>query len=276
MIGSFKPKLSGIRQFFAGLYGFFVGTGGVILKGKTNNTNISYPFIIRDSADVDKFRVVDTGGLFSEGVGNFGITSISASTPTCTIGGGHGVVVGSNLNLAFAASANAGAGRETYLSRLAAGVMGITSWLQDSGSVRRTATQAVTNSTSFAADDTLTKTLIAGRKYRYEIWYAFATTNTSGVKVDLAGGTATVTAINGQITISSSASAVLGGAQVTALASTAGVTATGTLAMVYINGTLEVNAGGTFVPRFAQNAETGAAEAATAQIGSYMTLTDIA
>lgn len=143
------------------------------------------------------------------------------------------------------------------------------------GEARRIATQTVTDSTTFTNDNTLSLTLIAGRKYRFKLWYAFTVVNTSGVKVDLAGGAATMTAINGMIYLLSGAGAVTNFSQITALSSSAALTATGTLHFAVAEGSFECNAGGTFIPRFAQNAETGAAESVVAQIGSYLTIADV-
>lgn len=170
---------------------------------------------------------------------------------------------------------------DTGFKRLAAAVVQPTDGGAGIGAIqnpldkRRTATQTVTDTVTFATDNTLSATVTNGRRYDFEIWYAFTTVNTSGVKIDLNGGGATVAAINGQITVMSSASAVLAGAQVTALTSTTGATATGTLAFVLVMGSFEASSTGTFAPRFAQNLETGAAESVIAQIGSYMRLSDV-
>lgn len=149
-------------------------------------------------------------------------------------------------------------------------------WIQNtSGEKRRTATQTVTDSATFAADDTLSITVISGRKYRFLLEYFFTTVNTSGVKVDLNGGSAAMTAINGMAFLYSSAGAVGNALQITALTSSPALTASGTFAYVTISGSFQPSGNGTFIPRFAQNAETGAAESVIAQIGSYITLADV-
>ena len=143
---------------------------------------------------------------------------------------------------------------------------------------RRTATQTVTDSTTFAADNKLSSPLLAGRNYRFRVRYFFTTVNTSGVKIDLNGGTATVSAINGFCKIWSSTGTILAAGQISALNTSIGVTATGTFAYVEIDGSMTCTAStgaGTFIPRFAQNAETGAAESVVAQIGSFMELGDV-
>lgn len=140
----------------------------------------------------------------------------------------------------------------------------------------RIATQTVTDTTTLAADDTLTATLVAGKAYAFEISYNFTTINSSGLKFDLNGGTATMTAIEGNayfIDADATTSAFMnfGAQEFTTLTPTFGLTASGLKVNVLVKGGLVCNAGGTFIPRFAQNAETGAAESVIAAIGSYMT-----
>lgn len=197
--------------------------------------------------------------------------------------GTTGMSVDRGRQIGFLPAGNVGqVADDTCLSSPAAAVLRVTDTsgttpgrIQDTaGKQRRTATQTVTDSTTFAADNTLSATVISGRRYDFEIGYFFTTVNTSGVKVDLNGGGATVAAINGMITIYSSAMAVLAAAQITALTSTAGITASGTFAYAVIKGSFEASSNGTFAPRFAQNAETGAAESVIAQIGSYMITED--
>lgn len=116
---------------------------------------------------------------------------------------------------------------------------GFSTWIQDTaGNSRRVATQTVTDSTAFAADNTLTSTLIAGRNYRFRVRYFFTTVNSSGVKIDLNGGTGTVSAINGFVKVWSAAGAILAAGQISALNTSVGVTASGTFAYVEIDGSM--------------------------------------
>lgn len=200
-----------------------------------------------------------------------------------TIGGAIPIAVALKNACWISNAAGTGAG-DVSLYRAAAGVYAIgtglasgAGWLQNTGGeARRTATQTVTDSASFVADDTQVFTLIAGRKYRFYHWSIYTVVNTSGVKLDLNGGTATMTAINGIIQLVHPTTGAIGNrAQITALTSSAALTATGTLYTAEAWGTLQCNAAGTFAPRFAQNAETGAAESVIAQIGSFTTLSDM-
>lgn len=141
----------------------------------------------------------------------------------------------------------------------------------------RSATQTVTDTTTLAADDTLSATLVAGKAYVFEIGYNFTTINSSGLKMDLNGGTATMTAIEGNalfIDADATTSAFMnfGAQEIAALTTSWGLTASGLKVQALLKGGLICNAAGTFIPRFAQNAETGAAESVIAAIGSYMTL----
>lgn len=257
------------------IIGTLQGVFGITKSGSTlafTNTAGPFSFTSPDNAITD-FVLGGSGARFRfcAGAGNSEIE---------TRGDGN-LRFSSDTSLLWHSGTTISGSADTAMSRAAAGVVrmhdGTTAyWLQNTaGNARRTATQAVTNSTTFAADDTLSITLKAGRRYRYYIWYAFTTVNTSGVKLDLNGGSATMTAINGTITIYSSVMALLVGVQITALTSTTGFTATGTTAFACIEGSLECNGAGTFIPRFAQNAETGAAENATAQVGSFITLDDV-
>lgn len=146
------------------------------------------------------------------------------------------------------------------------------------GRKRRAATQTVTNSTTFVADDTLSVTLIAGRKYSFRVVYYFTTVATSGVKIDLNGGTATATSLQGSAlftNMSTPAILVTGDISLSALNTAVGITVTGTKTMVEIQGGLVCNVGGTFIPEFAQNLETGAAESVIAGIDSFMWVEDM-
>lgn len=149
------------------------------------------------------------------------------------------------------------------------------------GESRRTTTQTVTDSSTFVADNTLTATLSAGRQYRFRLRYWFTTVATSGVKVDLSGGTGTVSAINGTAKLYSlvaGAGTLLSAEQITALATVVGITLTTTISYMEIDGTMLCTAAsgaGTFIPRFAQNLEGAPAESVIAQIGSFMELSDV-
>lgn len=145
----------------------------------------------------------------------------------------------------------------------------------------RSATQTVTDSTTLTPDDTLVATLVAGAKYIFDINYNFTTINSSGLKMDLNGGTATMTAIQGNalfLDADATPPAIMnfvGALAFTSLTPTLTLTACGLAVQAHIWGGLVCNAAGTFIPQFAQNAETGAAESVIAAIGSSMKFTRV-
>lgn len=135
----------------------------------------------------------------------------------------------------------------------------------------KTADQTVTNSTTFVNDSDFNFTLAGSRKYSFIGKIFVSSVATSGVKIDFNGGTATATNViyNGTFytatTLSSQNSA--------ALAAALGVTSL--VVQMDVSGTIEVNAGGSFILRFAQTTETGAAETVTLQRGSWIWLEEM-
>lgn len=173
--------------------------------------------------------------------------------------------------------ANTWAAAQTF-SALATATLGI---VETNLSKVRSATQTVSDTTTLAADDTLVATLVAGAKYIFDINYNFTTINSSGLKMDLNGGTATMTAIQGNalfLDADATPPAIMnfvGALAFTSLTPTLTLTACGLAVQAHIWGGLVCNAAGTFIPQFAQNAETGAAESVIAAIGSSMKLTRV-
>lgn len=139
------------------------------------------------------------------------------------------------------------------------------------------ANQTVTDTTTLANDSHLSVSLAAGTTYVFRIVYFATTVATSGIKLDLGGGDATATSLicNGRI-IGNVTLATLATSVVSALNTTLGFTTIGDTAVrVELEGTITVNGAGTFIPRFAQNAETVAGESVIALRGSYMTIAPI-
>lgn len=139
------------------------------------------------------------------------------------------------------------------------------------------ADQTVTDTTTLAPDSHLSVTLAAGVTYAFRIVYFATTVATSGVKVDCNGGTATATSFIRNVSIFGNTTlATLSAADGSALNTSTGYTTIGdTSVKIQIEGTITVNAGGTFIPQFAQNAETVAAELVIAKRGSYMTIAPV-
>jgi hypothetical protein len=164
------------------------------------------------------------------------------------------------------------------LARDAAGVLRLsdggagTGWSVQSGRAYKTADESVTSSATLQADDHLTVTLKAGRKYAFRF---FCMTNPSltvgGMDIDL-NGTATHTNIRGRVLVfyddgTSAWQEFTAAAAEMTLASGAG------LDHFVIEGTTEVNAAGTFLLRWAQN--TSDATASTIKRGSYLEVIDL-
>ena len=166
---------------------------------------------------------------------------------------------------AFASGDPSGTAADTGLERLAAGVIGTTDgstgtgWIQNSAGSSKVALGGGTNVTITPADTGLSVTLKAGRKYHFKvILWVTETTAADGLRVDFDGGTATMTSFrqNGYVSDTVSVRPL---AQTTALATDVTDTTTTGAAMAVFEGTLLVNAGGTFVPRYAKEADAAGA-----------------
>lgn len=125
-------------------------------------------------------------------------------------------------------------------------------WLQNSAGVAITTANATNNTTTMSNLSGLTITVIAGRKYSFKmILYCANSLAADGAKFDFDGGTATMTTFRAHGTLFDTA--LLLSTQTSALATDfAQATMTGD-SMMEINGSFTVNAGGTFIPRFACN-----------------------
>lgn len=150
-------------------------------------------------------------------------------------------------------------------------------WFVDVGRDRRSSTQTVTDSTALVADNQLSVAVIAGRKYGFRlVYYMEGVDVTSGAKMDMGGGSATFTDFLADARVTNlSTYAIAAGGQLATSTTAIGFTALGALDMFEIQGAFTVNAGGSFGPRLAQNAETGASEDVTASINSHLTVWDI-
>jgi hypothetical protein len=118
--------------------------------------------------------------------------------------------------------------------------------------------------TSMAAITGLSGTLEAGAKYRFQIRMRYSTLSLGGFKIDLNGGTATVTTLTYSTEILTTTGTA--GSNVIAVNTTALNTAltlanntTVTDLVCRIEGYIRVNAGGTFIPRFSRTNSAGTA-----------------
>lgn len=214
----------------------------------------------------------------------------ASGNPTYKLAGNGYLACANGGGLSSGTSATvAGSGTDLYFTRAAINQWKITTdnaatyadlrlnAICSSLTVRRSATQTVTDSTTLAIDDTLAVTLLINKKYEFDLVYYFTTTaTTSGVKIDLNGGTAVMSSIQGDgIVANLSTFALAAGNEITALTTTTGVTILGTSTKVEARGVFVVGTAGTFAPRFAQNAETGAAESVVAKANSFLMVQEI-
>lgn len=272
-----------------------------LVPGSTSGTSVvTSPLVVRKAGGVagtDEVQVADDGAkasftTFGTQFFQFiGSTKVNFTLDTVTRVGilTNGYVLAGNAAtdagfLAWTNGSDVSATRDTGLSRDAAGVVQVNSgtpiagggsagWIQNSaGSKRVTANQTVvTDSTTLANVTDLSWTLAAGRTYSFTGTLLVTTQATSGAKIEFGGGTATATSFNA-IAYFNTASGTAA-AKVTTLAGTAGSTAA--VIAIDIAGTITVNAGGTFIIRLAQNAETGAAESVVVERGSFVFMEDV-
>ena len=137
---------------------------------------------------------------------------------------------------------------------------------------------AATGSFSLASSTTLTNVVglaanvVAAGVYQVDIYLATTNNGTGGIKLALAGGTATATSVllDTQVYNTTTLTAEANSTTLTGPLVSAAVAAT----LVFITGTITVNAAGTIQLQAAQN--TSNATALTVANGSYMSLTRLA
>lgn len=256
--------------------GVVIGTSGPLLRYRSDGGSPTVEVLDATAAAGGKLSV---GLLLKVGGG----TNINDSLIDPTNGRVR-FISGSVIGLSSSATDAENNAIDTGITRVAAGVMGFTNsetpasvggYYQFAGGKRVTGNQTVTDSTALVSSTDLTCTVTAGRHYTFRFLLYFTTVNTSGVKVAISG-TATHTSITYDARIFGvSTPALLTIARATAKDTAVGVTATGTAAYVEITGSTTINAGGTLLVQFAQNAETGAGESAILLRGSSMEVIDM-
>jgi hypothetical protein len=263
---------STIKTLNPGCLGLFVCTGATYTGQIITSDSVSAATVTTLTATTGNFRASGTAGTVNvypttASKGKITIAAVdSAADYTMTL---------SNASLGQSSVItipDPGAATDTFMTLAPAQT--VTGWkVFSAGIKKRAATQTVTDSTTFAADDTLSVSVVSAHKYAFRIVYFFTTVNSSGVKIDLNGGSATVSSLQGAVlmwNLTTPALLATGTAELTALNTAVGITTSGTNDMVEINGTFVASSTNTFAPRFAQNAETGAAESVVAKAGSYM------
>lgn len=201
-------------------------------------------------------------GLGSSGDGTLYLGSYSISTKTVGMQGGSGGVIGlaSGATIIWTNSAASGLGstQDAGLGRTAPGVVKFTDGGSGNGFPQGRDTRVasdIPNATVTMANITgLSETVTAGDKYGFEITAKVGnTTATEGVRFDLDGGTATVTSFAARLSVDEGGTTVLGNVVTSALATDLVVTTATGETWVTIKGAFVCNAGGTFIPRFAES-----------------------
>lgn len=226
---------------------FFETTTGILqIGGKTS----SFPAITNN---VSALRVVladgtNGGNIETTGSGDMlSANDVRASRYLYILKGGHYVLLDNPVEGVL----------NTYESN------GTTyGWVQNlAGSDYATADQTV-DSTTLTADDTVSVTLKAARKYKftYVYYYTPGDTAADGLKFDLNGGTATMTGFEARVRIVDNAGQDIAvtNSRMTALNTAVSVATVPTTAFtLYVDGFCEVNGAGTMIANFAKVADAG-------------------
>lgn len=246
------------------------GSAMLQLGGATS----SYPALIRSSAiiqvvkadssgytDVQAGQFIGSSQIYSDAIGGF-VTNAGAS-------GVKGTQLASNGQYCWGSSTAPLSGYgDTGLGRSVAGVLKATDgdtglgWIQDAGRDYATADQTV-DSTTLTADDTISLTLKAGRKYKFTLVYFMTPGDTvaDGLKFDMNGGTATMTGFEARVRVVDNVGQDVSvtNSRMTALNTAVSLTGNqpATSFTMYVDGFAEVNAAGTLIPQFAKSADAG-------------------
>lgn len=191
---------------------------------------------------------------------------------------------GSGGWIGFSSQAAPGIGDtvDTGLVRVAAGVVGpvaneagsTAGFIQNTAGDKRVAADG-TNVTTTPATTGLSVTVAAARHYAFEcVLYVEDVTAADGLRVDFDGGTATMAAFiqNGQIWDTAGVRSL---PQTTAIATDVTDTTTTGAAMAVFKGFFSVTDAGTFIPRYAKEADAAGATI-TLRRGSHLRVWDVA
>jgi hypothetical protein len=146
-------------------------------------------------------------------------------------------------------------------------------WYQGAAGRARLTANATNATATMSGLSDLSVTLLAGRKYTGTCRFiARNSTGAEGLAFDFNGGGATMTSFHANV-VGTPIGATVGVSDSTALGTALTCTAVATTDVVYeVNLTMVVNAGGTFIPRFAEVSHTSGT--ATVGLGSWLALDD--
>lgn len=242
---------------------FHDGVGFVIQRGSTSGNYIKLDI----SGTTNSYVNVNDNIAITANIGNHEVRIW-----------GSRVKVGSADEFGWASGVNPDNSIDCGFKRITAGVIGSATtptWVQNTPGSAFLAS-AFTDATGTLANVTgLTVTLKAGRKYHGTLTLFLSTDQAAeGVKLDFDGGTATMTAFSAGI-VSNVQGATLGVTVSSAIATdlTATALSGNGLHVIVVSFSCVVNAGGTFIPRLAQNSHTSGT--LTAAIGTCMQIDDM-
>jgi hypothetical protein len=254
-----------------------------IIQTDTASPGTSYGLWVGTTAGF-QFRVSQAGGVIEAG----GLTTGGAITAGYLQSGPFDVSMngnGANTGLALASDnpitwssdTNYYGTRDLGLKRAAAGVMQVTDsstgkgWIVKIGDTSVASQFDKTTDVALGTVTGLSATVLASRKYRFRA-VLFVDADVVGGSKFAIGGTATATAVIYEIKLlDDSTNAYTITARQTALGGSTGQAST-TAGLCEIIGTITVNAGGTLVVQFAQNASNGTS---SVLVGSTFSVQDI-
>lgn len=221
------------------------------------------------------FRVLVTADL-PAGTGT--VTSVAMTVPNVLSVAGSPVTTSGTLavtlatqsaNLVFAGPTSGGAVAPTFRALVAADI-------PTTNALRKRLTADVTNATTtFASLTDLSVTLGAAGTYVGTMKiYCNNSTAAEGIKIDFSGGGATMTSFKATAADVFGGTNVLGTGQTTSLAGVLSFSTITGETEISVDITLVVNAGGTLIPRIAENSH--AAGTLTVELGSNLVLFDTA
>jgi len=210
----------------------------------------------RNSTNAQTFRVYTT---YTDG-SNYEAFQISTAAGTVTL-----------------APITAGSGTDDIslvLTPTGTGRVVANGWLQNAAAVSRVTGDVTNATTTMAAITGLSATLVAGRKYIGSVTLKCDdSVAAEGIKFDFDGGTATMTSFWAYGVISAGGVAVEGTVSSSSLAGDINWTTITSTTFITLAFSLVCNAGGTFIPQFAQNSHSSGT--ATVSLGSFMFMEDV-
>lgn len=249
-----------IRAIIGSLYSIFPlggNPGGAVFRNAAGSVVLT---ISTNSAGGLVFTIPDSTTMHVAGGGNGSKVYLISQVGTFLVGA-LSCNLAANKSLGWtAANGNADLSTDSQFSRLAAGVIGTTHTLQQTG-LRSAITANVTNATITLATTGLGLTLKAGRKYagRVKLWLENVTA-ADGIKLDLDGGTATWTSFRATyVAYDTSGPAPIASGTVTAPGTAFNVATFTGAGWVEIEWSGVVNAAGTLIPQFAKNTDASGA-----------------